>query len=135
MTNLEIIQKLQQIVKEKPYEYQAVEDLFEMLRIYESENKKLAQIGFQIVSSAYFQAVGKPKQSMLLSLSRQVLLLIPMILILPKFMGLMGLFTAGPVADLSSSILTAIFLFYELKHLDEKKEAETLNPEAELGKI
>jgi len=92
-------------------------------------------IGFQIVSSAYFQAVGKPKQSMLLSLSRQVLLLIPMILILPKFMGLMGLFTAGPVADLSSSILTAIFLFYELKHLDEKKEAETLNPEAELGKI
>lgn len=92
-------------------------------------------IGFQIVSSAYFQAVGKPKQSMLLSLSRQVLLLIPMIIILPKFMGLMGLFTAGPVADLSSSILTAIFLFFELKHLDEKQEAEKLNPKAELGKI
>jgi hypothetical protein len=42
MTNLEIIQKLQKIVKEKPYEYQAVEDLFEMLRVYEQENHKKA---------------------------------------------------------------------------------------------
>ena len=44
MTNLEIIQKLQQIVREKPHEYQAVEDLFEMLRIYETENKKQAHL-------------------------------------------------------------------------------------------
>lgn len=92
-------------------------------------------IGFQIVSSAYFQAVGKPKQSMLLSLSRQVLLLIPMILILPTFMGLMGLFTAGPVADLSSSILTAIFLYFELKHLDKRHEDEKVKSKAQLGEI
>ncbi len=44
MTNLQMIQKLQKIVKEKPHEYQAVEDLFEMLRIYESENKKQAHL-------------------------------------------------------------------------------------------
>lgn len=90
-------------------------------------------IGFQVVSSAYFQAVGKPKQSMLLSLSRQVLILIPMILILPRFMGLIGLFTAGPVADIVSSILTAIFLFYELKHLDKKHEDGKVKPEPQLG--
>ncbi|SHI44239.1 MATE family efflux transporter [Lutispora thermophila] len=92
-------------------------------------------IGFQIVSSAYFQAVGKPKQSMLLSLSRQVLLLIPMILILPTFMGLMGLFTAGPVADLSSSILTAIFLYFELKNLNRKHQDEKVEPKAQFGEI
>jgi predicted phage terminase large subunit-like protein len=44
MTNLEIIKKLQQKIKEKPHEYQALEDLFEMLRIYEKENHELAHI-------------------------------------------------------------------------------------------
>lgn len=46
----------------------------------------LPLIGFQIVSSNYFQATGKPKQAMLLSLSRQVLMLIPAIIILPRFL-------------------------------------------------
>jgi len=92
-------------------------------------------IGFQIVSSAYFQAIGKPKQSMLLSLSRQVLILIPLVLILPKSMGLIGLFTAGPIADVSSSILTAIFLFYELKNLDKKHQDEKVKPKTQLGEI
>jgi len=44
LTNLQTIQKLQEIVKNKPYEYQAVEDLFEMLRIYESEDEKQAHL-------------------------------------------------------------------------------------------
>ena len=44
MTNLQTIQKLQQIVKKKPSEYQAVDDLFEMLRIYESENFEKAHL-------------------------------------------------------------------------------------------
>ena len=44
MTNLQIIQKLQAVVKNKPHEYRAVEDLFEMLRIYESENYKQAHL-------------------------------------------------------------------------------------------
>jgi len=92
-------------------------------------------IGFQIVSSAYFQAVGKPKQSMLLSLSRQVLILIPLVLILPKFIGLIGLFTAGPIADLSSSILTAVFLFFELKNLDKKHQDEKVKAKTQLGEI
>lgn len=79
-------------------------------------------IGFQVVSSSYFQAVGKPKQSMFLSLSRQVLILIPLVLILPKFMGLNGLLTAGPISDLSASLLTAIFLGREMRNLDKQHE-------------
>jgi len=86
-------------------------------------------IGFQIVSSNYFQAVGKPKHAMFLSLSRQVLLLIPALLILPRFLGLNGVWAAGPVADLGSSILTGTFLFYELRHLDERHaEMTDINP-------
>lgn len=79
-------------------------------------------IGFQIVSANYFQAVGKPKHSAFLSLSRQVLVLIPALLILPKFFGLDGLLMAGPTADLTSSIITGTFLFMELRHLDAKHE-------------
>ena len=78
----------------------------------------LPVIGFQIVSSNYFQATGKPKQSMLLSLSRQVLILIPALLIMPKFFGLKGVWLASPVSDLISAIITAIFLINDIKHLD-----------------
>lgn len=75
-------------------------------------------IGFQIVSANYFQAVGKAKHATFLSLSRQVLILIPALLILPKFFGLQGVLMAGPLADLMSSIITALFLYFEMKKLN-----------------
>lgn len=77
-------------------------------------------IGFQIVSANYFQAVGKPKHAAFLSLSRQVLILIPALLILPRFFGLDGVLMAGPTADLTSSLITGIFLFTELRNLDTR---------------
>jgi putative MATE family efflux protein len=80
-------------------------------------------IGFQIVSANYFQAVGKPRPAMILSLSRQVLLLIPALLILPRFFGLDGVFAAGPVADLGSAILTGTWLFFEMRNLGRKPKA------------
>ncbi|MCR4436933.1 MAG: MATE family efflux transporter [Clostridiales bacterium] len=79
-------------------------------------------IGFQIIGSGYFQAVGKPKQSMILSLSRQLLILIPALLILPRFFQLQGVLVAGPVADLLSSIITGVWLFFELRNLTQKQE-------------
>ena len=75
-------------------------------------------IGFQIISSNYFQAVGKPKHSALLGLSRQVLILIPALLILPKFFGLNGVISAGPLADVISSVITGTFIMIEMKQLD-----------------
>jgi putative MATE family efflux protein len=93
-------------------------------------------IGFQIVGANYFQAVGKPKPAMILSLSRQVLFLLPAIIFLPKHFGLQGVFWAGPTADLLSSIVTGVWLFYELRHL-ERRHQETCQsepePEPELG--
>ncbi|MFW6169113.1 MAG: MATE family efflux transporter [Planctomycetota bacterium] len=77
-------------------------------------------IGFQIVSASYFQAVGKPKHALFLGLSRQVLLLIPAILIWPRFLGLNGVWFAIPTADFCSSLLTGTWLVFELRHLREK---------------
>lgn len=73
--------------------------------------------GFQIVSWAYFQAVGKPKQSMILTLTKQLLLIIPLIIILPKYFGLSGIWIAGPIADVLAAILTGILLLIESKRL------------------
>jgi len=75
-------------------------------------------IGFQIVSSNYFQAIGKAKISIFLSLSRQVIILIPLLLILPRFFELNGVWASGPSSDAIASIITAIFLFVEIKHLN-----------------
>lgn len=82
----------------------------------------LPLIGFQIVSSNYFQATGKPKQAMFLSLSRQVLMLIPAILILPRFFGLNGVWMAGPTADFFATLLTGSFILYELRNLQSRHD-------------
>ncbi len=74
-------------------------------------------VGFQIISSQYFMAVGKAPLAMLLGLSRQVLILIPMLLILPRFLGLEGVWLAGPIADASSALLTAYFIRREIRSM------------------
>ncbi len=83
-------------------------------------------IGFQVVSANYFQAIGKPKHAAFLSLSRQVLVLIPALLILPRFFGLDGVLMAGPVSDLIASVITGFFIFHELKHLTERQQGESI---------
>jgi putative MATE family efflux protein len=69
-------------------------------------------IGFQIVTSSFFQSIGKVKVSILLSISRQVLFLIPMILVLPSFFGLKGVWMATPASDFLSATLTVGILIY-----------------------
>lgn len=77
----------------------------------------LPLIGAQAIGAGYFQAVGKPKHAALLSLSRQVLILIPALLIMPRFLGLSGIFYAGPVSDTLSALLTGTWVFIELRKL------------------
>jgi len=76
-------------------------------------------LGFQAVGTNFFQAIGKPKISIFLSLLRQVLLLIPFLLIFPKFWGLDGIWLASPVSDLIAALTTAFFLFAAMKKLGE----------------
>jgi putative MATE family efflux protein len=77
-------------------------------------------IGFQIVSANYFQAVGKAKISIFLSLSRQVIVLLPLILVLPQIFKLDGVWMAGPSSDFIASFITAIFLIREIRKLRSK---------------
>lgn len=82
--------------------------------------------GFQIVATNYFQATGQPLKASVLSMLRQLLLLVPLILILPLFFGLNGILFAGPIADMSSAVIVALFVVPEMKklnrHIKEKDE-------------
>jgi putative MATE family efflux protein len=78
-------------------------------------------VGFQIVSSTYFQAVGKPRQAAVLSLSRQVLFFIPLLLILPRFWGVEGVWRAAPMADFLAVCLTATMMYFEMRNLKEEE--------------
>lgn len=77
-------------------------------------------IGFQIIGANFFQAIGRPRSAMFLTLSRQVIFLIPAILIFPLFWGLEGILFAAPFADLLSSTVTAFFFYYGMKNLEKK---------------
>jgi putative MATE family efflux protein len=83
-------------------------------------------VGFQIICSNYFQAVGKPIQSTILGLSRQVLLFIPMLLILPNYWGINGIWMSAPISDALSVLLTATVIYIEIKNL-ANKQAKTVS--------
>lgn len=71
-------------------------------------------VGFQIVSTTLFQSIGKAAASIFLSLTRQVLFLIPLLLILPPKFGLNGVWAAFPVSDLIATVVTAIMVWWQL---------------------
>ena len=83
-------------------------------------------IGISITGSNYIQSVGKAKIATVLSLLRQVILLIPMILILPNFFGLNGVWYASPISDFLSTAITAYILYRELKSYKKEEKAETI---------
>ena len=72
-------------------------------------------IAIQLIGAAYFQAAGKAKKALLLTLSKQGFFLIPLVLILPNFLGIFGVWIAFPIADVLSTILTGYFLKKEMK--------------------
>ena len=80
-------------------------------------------IGFQVIGSGFFQAIGRPKQSTIITLSRQLLVLIPLVAILPYYFGLDGIFYSMPISDLIAGVLSAVWVFYQMKNL-EKAGAE-----------
>lgn len=82
----------------------------------------LPVVGFQIISSNYFEAIGKAKISAFLSLLRQVILLIPLLLILPKYLGLIGIWLAGPISDGLSALITGFFLVKDIRRLNNNNK-------------
>ena len=74
-------------------------------------------VGPQSACVNFFQSIGKAFRSMSLSLLRQVVLLIPLILILPHFWGLNGVWFSGPISDFGSTVIALVFLLLEFHKL------------------
>lgn len=81
-------------------------------------------IGFQIVGASLFQSIGKAKPALFLSMSRQILFLIPAILILPLFFKLPGVWYAFPLSDLLSAVVTLIWVWKEIQLLNNMHTAQ-----------
>ena len=91
--------------------------------------------GVQIPSGIFFQAIGKSTKSAILSLSRQIVILIPSMIILSKIFGIMGVLYAGPVADGLAFVLAAFLLIKEIKHLKENgTENEVVSKKTSVSK-
>lgn len=73
--------------------------------------------GVQLISSNFFSAIGKPVKGLLLSMTRQVFFLIPLILILPLFFGIDGVLYAGPVADGVAFVVSVVLISLEMKKM------------------
>lgn len=92
----------------------------------------LPVIGFQIVASNFFQATGRTRSAIFLTLTRQIILLIPAILLFSQTWGMDGLLHAAPFADACAALLTGVFYIGGIKRLArEESNLKELNYEAE----
>ncbi len=79
-------------------------------------------LGFQIIGASFFPSIGKPVKGIVTSLSRQVLFLMPLMLILPVVFGINGILAAGPIADFAAVMLAVILIGAELKKMNKEIE-------------
>lgn len=81
-------------------------------------------IGFQIVATNFFQSLGMVKKSVILSLSRQILFLLPLLYWLPMYFGAKGVWLSYPISDVLAFILTAVLLRRLFKKFEKLKDGE-----------
>jgi putative MATE family efflux protein len=77
-------------------------------------------IGIQMISSIYFQAIGRGMPALVLGLSRQFIFLLPMVLVLSQFFQAKGVWAAFPISDFMATSATCLVLIFELKKLNKK---------------
>ena len=110
-----------------------------IIRLFESSDAELLRIGergmrvffacfpvvgMQIVLGNYFQSIGKPAISALIALLRQLIFLVPLILILPLRWGFAGVWMAAPVSDVISATVCGVFFLREFRRLSRLVEAQ-----------
>lgn len=84
-------------------------------------------VGYQMIVTNFFQSIGKAKISIFLSLSRQMLILIPMLLILPPLMGIDGVWTAMPISDTISALLALAMMVRYMKRFNRQHKEMIAN--------
>ncbi len=77
--------------------------------------------GIQPVTANFFTSIGKPKLGIFMSLTRQIIFLLPLIIIFPIFMGIDGVMYAGPIADAATAAVCIYFLIKEMRILTQKE--------------
>ncbi|MBZ3936409.1 MATE family efflux transporter [Methanimicrococcus blatticola] len=82
-------------------------------------------VAFQIVGSAFMQALGQARASLILALIRQFSI-IPVLAVIPYFLGLMGVWVAFPIADLLATAITLWFVLRQLKSLKKEEKLHTM---------
>jgi Na+-driven multidrug efflux pump len=75
-------------------------------------------VGFQVVTTNFFQSLGMASKAIFLSLSRQVLFLIPLIWLLPQFFDLEGVWLASPISDAIAAAVAFFFLLYQWRRIE-----------------
>ena len=73
--------------------------------------------GIQPVTANFFNSIGKSQLGIFMSLTRQILFLLPLIVIFPIFMGIDGVMYAGPIADVAAAVVCGVFTVKELREL------------------
>lgn len=81
-------------------------------------------VGFQMVASNFFQSIGMASKAIFLSVTRQVLILIPCLLILPQYYGQTGVWVSMPVADCMASVISGVMLWWQFRQFRRMKGAE-----------
>lgn len=87
-------------------------------------------VGFQIISTTFFQAMGKIGMSIFLSLTRQVLFFMPLLYILPHFFGLNGIWATFATSDFFATAVTVAMVIYCFRQLKKQEAAEAASPKA-----
>ena len=77
----------------------------------------LPVVGFQVVASSFFQAIGRYKSAIFLTLTRQIIFLIPAVVIFSRIWGINGLMHAAPFADALSFVLTGVWFYFGIRKL------------------
>lgn len=105
-----------------------------LLRLFENDNQSFMDFavrcmriymggvfiaGVQIVTTNYFQSTSQPLKATMTSLLRQVILLIPLLLILPMFLGLDGVLYAGMISDIASGLIVGTMAIFEMKKINK----------------
>ena len=80
--------------------------------------------GIQPVAATFFTSIGKYKTGLLISLTRQIIFILPLLIILPLFLGLDGAIWAGPIADVAAVSISAVLIVVEIKNISALQRAQ-----------
>ena len=80
--------------------------------------------GIQPVAATFFPSIGKARRGTLIALSRQVLFLVPLLIILPLFFGMDGVLCAGPVSDFIAAVISAVLIVTEVRNMSALQRAQ-----------